>query len=745
MPGSTGRSCRSAPQDRSIEGVLCYPSVEALPITPDLAVICTPPETVPDLIRQLGERGTKAAVVITAGFGELGAGGQGACSRRCWTRRGRTCCASSAPTAWASWCRAAASTRASPMSTPLPGELAFVTQSGAVVTAVARLGASRAASASAIWSRWASMADVDFGDLLDYLAGDPAHPRHPALRRGDHPRPQVHVGGARRGAQQAGHRDQGRAAPPRRPRAAASHTGALAGSDVVYDAAFRRAGMLRVRRRCTSCSTRSRRWRGRRRSPATGWPIVTNGGGVGVMATDALIEAGGRLAALASRRCANARRGPAADLEPRQPGRHHRRRAGRALRRRAARRCWRDRGIDALLVINCPTAVADSAEARARLSRRWRSGKQHRGAALLAGRARGAEARRAVRRRRHPDLRDAGGGGARLHASASATARNQELLMEAPASTPRAVRPDATAARAVIDAALAEGRDWLGESEAKAVLRPTASRSSRRCRPRTPMRPPRPRAGSAIRWRSRSCRRDITHKSDVGGVGLDLATPEEVRAKARRRMLAARPAGHSRRRGSTASRCRPMAQRPRRAGADRRHGATIRCSGRWCCSARAAPRSRWCADRRSPCRRSTPMLARELMAQHARLRGCSGLPRPPAGRHRRGRADVLIAVVADARRHRRRSPSWTSTRCWPTTHGVLALDARIRVAVPTVRWRRARLAIRPYPKELEERVTLNDGRESCCARSARRTSRSFTALFEQLDAGGHAPALLRAA
>ncbi len=104
------------PRERSIEGVLCYNSVDDLPIAPDLGIICTPPDTVPDLVDQLGRRGTKAAIVITAGFGELGAEGLGRCSRRCWMRPGRTCCASAARTAWVSWCPIAASTPASSMS-----------------------------------------------------------------------------------------------------------------------------------------------------------------------------------------------------------------------------------------------------------------------------------------------------------------------------------------------------------------------------------------------------------------------------------------------------------------------------------------------------------------------------------------------------------------------------------------------------------------------------------------------------
>ena len=60
------------PREKAIEGVLAYKSIAELPISPDLAIICTPPDTVPGIISELGARGTRAAVVITAGFGELG-------------------------------------------------------------------------------------------------------------------------------------------------------------------------------------------------------------------------------------------------------------------------------------------------------------------------------------------------------------------------------------------------------------------------------------------------------------------------------------------------------------------------------------------------------------------------------------------------------------------------------------------------------------------------------------------------
>jgi acetyltransferase len=158
------------PRERSIEGVLCYNSVDDLPIAPDLGIICTPPDTVPDLIDQLGRRGTKAAIVITAGFGELGAEGLALQQKMLDAARphllrvsGPNCLGIMVPHRGinASFVHV----------NPLKGNIALIAQSGAVVTSIVDWATSHSIGFSHLISL-GGMADVDFGDLLDYMAAD---------------------------------------------------------------------------------------------------------------------------------------------------------------------------------------------------------------------------------------------------------------------------------------------------------------------------------------------------------------------------------------------------------------------------------------------------------------------------------------------------------------------------------------------------------------------------------------------
>ena len=158
------------PRERSIEGVLAYSSVADLPVVPDLAVIATPPQSVPGLIRALGERGTKAAVVITAGFAELGEEGcrlqqdvLDAAKPHLLRIIGPNCLGIMVP----GWGLNASFVHVP----PLKGDIALVAQSGAVVTSVVDWATPRGIGFSHLISL-GSMADVDFGDLLDYLAQD---------------------------------------------------------------------------------------------------------------------------------------------------------------------------------------------------------------------------------------------------------------------------------------------------------------------------------------------------------------------------------------------------------------------------------------------------------------------------------------------------------------------------------------------------------------------------------------------
>jgi acetyltransferase len=232
------------PRHESLEGVLAYPSVAALPVVPDLAILATPPNTVPDLVAQLGARGTRAAVVITAGFGEGGDSGGASLRGEMLAAAqphllrivGPNCLGMMVPGLGlnASFSHIA----------PPPGDLAFVTQSGAMVTAMLDWAAPRGIGFSKVVSL-GDKADVDFGDLLDYLAMDAqtravllyvesiAHARKfmSAARAAARAKPVIVIKGGRH-AEGA--------------KAAASHTGALAGADAVYDAVFQRAGMLRV-------------------------------------------------------------------------------------------------------------------------------------------------------------------------------------------------------------------------------------------------------------------------------------------------------------------------------------------------------------------------------------------------------------------------------------------------------------------------------------------------------------------
>ena len=232
------------PKHADIAGTPCYPDVKSLPATPDLAVICTPPATVPGLIAELGARGIKGAIVITAGFRELG------------SEQGRALEAALLEAARLHLLRIVGPNCVGVLSTPVglnasfapgnaaKGGVAFVAQSGAMVTTVLDWASARGIGFSHLVSL-GDMADADFGDMLDYLANDPsttaillyieavtaARKFLSAARAASRLKPVIAIKAGRHEAAA---------------KAARSHTGALAGIDAVYDAAFRRAGILRV-------------------------------------------------------------------------------------------------------------------------------------------------------------------------------------------------------------------------------------------------------------------------------------------------------------------------------------------------------------------------------------------------------------------------------------------------------------------------------------------------------------------
>lgn len=285
------------PKHRSVGGVLAYPTVESVPVTPDLAVVCTPPATVPNIVSSLGRRGTRAAIILSGGFESSKPEGPGSMYE--------TVLAAARPygirilgTDSLGVLVPATGLNASfAHTTALPGGVAFISQSGALCAAVLDGAQARGIGFSHFVSLGKSI-DVDFGDVMDYLAQD-ARTRAILLyieeinerrnflsvgRAAARNKPVLVVKANR-------FEDEQDAATPQ------STSGALVAPDEVFDAALRRAGMLRVDDvdelfAAFETLARARPIRGDRLM------VLTNGGGTGTMAVDTLLTGHGRLAKL---------------------------------------------------------------------------------------------------------------------------------------------------------------------------------------------------------------------------------------------------------------------------------------------------------------------------------------------------------------------------------------------------------------------------------------------------------------
>lgn len=284
------------PKRPSVLGVKAYPSLSELPEPVDLAVIVTPPPTVPGLIRECGQTGVRGAVVISAGFKEIGPAGA-ALERQVLEEAraakirviGPNCLGVMSPLSGLNATFATTVAR--------PGSVGFISQSGALCTAVLDWSLKEMVGFSAFLSI-GSMVDVGWGDLIYYLGNDPktrsiviymesigdARAFLSAAREVALNKPIIVIKPGRTAAAA---------------KAAASHTGSLTGSDEVLDAAFRRTGVLRVNTIAdmfymAEVLSKQPRPKGPRLT------IVTNAGGPGVLACDSLIQGGGELAELSA-------------------------------------------------------------------------------------------------------------------------------------------------------------------------------------------------------------------------------------------------------------------------------------------------------------------------------------------------------------------------------------------------------------------------------------------------------------
>jgi len=282
------------PNRDKVFDLTCYPSVSSLEEPPDLAVIITPAETVPDLVEECGKAGIKAIIIISAGFKEIGAEGQAredkiASIARKYNIRiiGPNCMGLIRPSANLN----TTFTRRMPK----PGYVAFLSQSGALGSGVLDWAISKNIGFSAVVSL-GSMLDVDFGDLIDFFGEDPETKSIIIYLE--------YIGNAKKFLSAA--RGFARTKPiivlkpgkfQESAKAAKSHTGAIVGDDSYYDAIFRRAGAVRVEEiedlfNCASILNTARL------PKAPNLAIITNAGGPAVLATDTLLSRGGKLAQL---------------------------------------------------------------------------------------------------------------------------------------------------------------------------------------------------------------------------------------------------------------------------------------------------------------------------------------------------------------------------------------------------------------------------------------------------------------
>ena len=285
------------PKSASIRGLECFASIQKVPEHIDLAVICTPARTVPALVEECGKAEVEGIVIISAGFREIGEEGKQledeiAGLRKKYGMRiiGPNCIGIVRPGMRLNTSFLKAS--------PEPGNIAFISQSGALGSAILEW-AIHAHVGFSIFASLGSMIDIDFGDLIDFIGQDPQTRSILLYMEG--------VGNAKKFMSAA--RGFARSKPivvvkPGRftesAHAAHSHTGAMAGDDKAYDAAFKRAGVIRVKEfsdlfNAAEVLDSQYLPKGKRLA------IITNAGGFGVMATDALMELGGELANLSEK------------------------------------------------------------------------------------------------------------------------------------------------------------------------------------------------------------------------------------------------------------------------------------------------------------------------------------------------------------------------------------------------------------------------------------------------------------
>lgn len=507
------------PKYSQVAGRQCYAKAADLPGVPDLGVIVTPPGTVPAIVRDLAEKGTRAAVVITAGL-----------THENGLRQAMLDAAK--PTVF----RIIGPNTVGLMIPPLrldagfahmaarPGNIALLSQSGAIATSLIDWAADNHVGFSQIVSL-GDMADVDVGDCLDMLAGD-IHTRAIVMYLETIPNPRKFISAARAAARikpviaiKSGRHEQSA-------KAAATHTGALSGADRVVDAALQRAGILRVKglTELFDAVETTARFVPLERARVG---IVTNGGGAGVLAVDQLIEGNGELAELSAETIARlnavlpstwSHANPIDIIGDAPPERY----------RVATEAVAADAGTDVVLVMNCPTGLGSPLAAASAVAALAQDGKIG-GKPILTcwlGEHTAREGRRVLQDAGIPSF-ETPSDAATAVSYLSEWSRAQRALMRTPSSRSEDARSGREAVLAIFRQVAKGGRRMLTEPEAKAAISAYGIPVPETIVARSPVEVEAA-AGRLLKTSAQAVvkllSKAISHKSDIGGVVLGIAT-----------------------------------------------------------------------------------------------------------------------------------------------------------------------------------------------------------------------------
>jgi acetyltransferase len=509
------------PKRASILGIKAYPNVAALPEKADLAVVVTPASSVPDVIGQCVDAGMRAAIIISAGFRELGAAGIDL-ERRVLDQARRGGMRLIGPNCLGVMNPLTGLNATFAKGIALPGNVAFISQSGALLTAILDWSLRERVGFSAFVST-GSMLDVNWGDLIDYLGDDPrtksiliymesigdARSFLSAAREVSLNKPIIVI--------KAGRTDAAA-------KAAASHTGSLTGSDEVLDAAFRRTGVLRVDSiadlfAMADVLAKQPRPTGRRLA------IVTNAGGPAVLATDALLGSGGELAVLSPQ----VRQSLDAILPPQWSHNNPIDVLGDAAPDRFAKALKvvaDDSDNDGVLVIltpqdmTDPTQTAETVKSMAKLD----------GKPMLASWMGGAEvaAGQAILHRAGIPTFDFPDQAARAFSYMWRYSYNLRALYETPALLDGDSNIDRSSATQIIDAARASGRTLLDEFQSKQILSAYGIPVSKTLTAATSQAAVEAADQIGYPVVVKLFSLTLTHKTDVGGVKLNLLNRRQV-------------------------------------------------------------------------------------------------------------------------------------------------------------------------------------------------------------------------